>query len=108
MNQPMQPIKGLYAVTPDMQDTNALSVKVESVLSAGVRLLQYRNKSADDTTRREQALALAALCRRHAATFIINDDVALAAAVDADGVHVGAEDAELAAARAVLGPGKII
>jgi thiamine-phosphate pyrophosphorylase len=104
----MQPIKGLYAVTPDLADTALLVAKVETVLAAGARLLQYRNKQADERTRHEQAAALRDVCRRHGATLIINDDVALAATLDADGVHVGIEDAALSVARATLGRGKII
>ena len=104
----MLPISGLYAVTPDLVDTALLESKVEAVLAAGARLLQYRNKLADDHMRREQAEALRKLCRRHGAAFIINDDVALAAALDADGVHVGVDDMALAVARELLGRGKII
>ena len=104
----MRPIKGLYAVTPDLADTAALVAKVDAVLGAGVRLLQYRNKTADGATRRAQAQALCELCRHHAATLIVNDDVALAAAIDADGVHVGDDDAQVATARAQLGGDKII
>ena len=104
----MPPIKGLYAVTPDVADTALLLAKVEPVLAAGARLLQYRNKSADAARRGEQARALRAVCRRHAATLIINDDVTLARAIDADGVHVGADDPALAIAREQLGSQKII
>ena len=104
----MLPIKGLYAVTPDVADTALLLAKVETVLAAGARLLQYRNKSADAARRGEQARALRAVCRRHAATLIINDDVTLARAIDADGVHVGADDPALAIAREQLGSQKII
>jgi len=104
----MLPIKGLYAVTPDVADTALLLAKVEPVLAAGARLLQYRNKSADAARRGEQARALRAVCRRHAATLIINDDVTLARAIDADGVHVGADDPALAIAREQLGSQKII
>ncbi|MDB5812707.1 MAG: thiamine-phosphate diphosphorylase [Betaproteobacteria bacterium] len=104
----MQPIKGLYAVTPDTADTAGLVARVEIMLAAGAGLLQYRNKTADDATRGKQALALAQLCRRHGTTFIINDQVELAAAVDADGVHVGADDMALTTARARLGRDKII
>jgi len=104
----MRPIKGLYAVTPDMADTALLLAKVETVLAAGARLLQYRNKSADAAKRNEQACALRAVCRRHATTLIINDDVMLARAIDADGVHVGADDPALAIAREQLGSEKII
>jgi thiamine-phosphate pyrophosphorylase len=108
MNPLMLPIKGLYAITPDVADTALLLAKVETVLAAGARLLQYRNKSADQVKRGEQARALRAVCRRHAATLIINDDVTLARAIDADGVHVGADDPAFALAREQLGSEKII
>lgn len=104
----MNPIKGLYAVTPDLADTALLVAQVETVLGAGARWLQYRNKTVDDITRRTQALALRDVCRRHDATFVINDDVALACELDADGVHVGADDMGVEAARVQLGRGKTI
>ena len=104
----MKPIRGLYAVTPDLADTALLVGTVERALAGGARLLQYRNKSADDDTRRRQAAALLAVCRRHGATLIINDDVELAYELGADGVHVGAEDTAVPVARARLGSGKIV
>jgi thiamine-phosphate pyrophosphorylase len=104
----MNPIKGLYAVTPDLADTAALVAKVGIVLAAGARLLQYRNKSVDDAMRRRQARALLEICRDHGAALIINDDVELAYALDADGVHVGAGDAAVPVARTRLGAGKIV
>ncbi len=104
----MKPIKGLYAVTPDLADTALLMAEVESALAAGARLLQYRNKTVDDPVRREQAAALRDLCRRHDAAFIVNDDVELAHALGADGVHVGADDAAVSSARLRLGAGKIV
>ena len=91
----MAQIKGLYAVTPDLADTALLVAKVEVVLAAGTRWLQYRNKSINDGVRREQAEALRDLCRRHGATLIINDDVALACTLDADGVHVRGQGEQL-------------
>jgi thiamine-phosphate pyrophosphorylase len=108
MNLPMNPIKGLYAVTPDLADTAVLVSKVQTALSSGARLVQYRNKTVDGSTRREQAQALLDLCRHNGATLIINDDVALARSLDADGVHVGREDAAVRDARAQLGRGKIV
>jgi thiamine-phosphate pyrophosphorylase len=101
-------LTGLYAVTPDVADTLLLLTQTQAVLAGGVRLVQYRNKSADEYLRREQALALAALCARHGAKLIVNDHVELAFDVDADGVHVGADDAAVPVARARLGPGKIV
>jgi thiamine-phosphate pyrophosphorylase len=58
--------------------------------------------------RRDQAAALAAQCRVAAVPMIVNDDVELALAVGADGVHLGAGDGDLAAARARLGPGRLL
>ena len=103
-----QPISGLYAVTHDLADTAVLLAKAQAALAGGARLLQYRNKAADENLRREQAAALRALCRRYGAILIINDHVELAGEIDADGVHVGADDVGVAAARTRLGPGKII
>ncbi|RZT76586.1 thiamine-phosphate diphosphorylase [Azospira oryzae] len=103
-----RPRPGLYAVTPDGLETPRLLMLAEAALAAGIPLLQYRDKSGDDARRREQATALRALCRRHGTRLIINDDAALAREVDADGVHLGGEDGDLAAARALLGPDKLI
>ena len=101
-------LKGLYAVTPGLADTAGLLSRVEQALLGGVRLVQYRNKTADAARRRQQAPALLDLCRRHDARLIINDDLRLALAIGADGTHLGREDGDLAAARAVLGPGKLL
>jgi thiamine-phosphate pyrophosphorylase len=109
MNPPMnKAISGLYAITPDLADTAVLLAKTQAALAGGARLLQYRNKTADENLRREQAAALRELCRRYGAMLIINDHVELAREIDADGVHVGADDAGVAAARTRLGHSKII
>ena len=71
-------------------------------------MLQYRNKSASEGLRGEQARALLAVCRRYGVPLIVNDHVALASEIDADGVHLGCEDGDIAAARALLGAGKLI
>ena len=70
----MPGVRGLYAITPDLDDTALLLGKCEQVLKGGATLLQYRNKKAGTALRREQAFELAALCRRHACLFIVNDD----------------------------------
>jgi thiamine-phosphate pyrophosphorylase len=101
-------IKGLYAITPDETDTAELLRKVRLALLGGAQVLQYRNKAADATLRREQASALCELTHEFSVPLIINDDVMLAQQVDADGVHLGSEDGSVAAARAVLGNGKLI
>lgn len=102
------PRRGLYAITPDEADTARLLARVEAVLQAGAAWLQYRNKRADRPLREQQARALQALCRRHGVPLIINDDWRLAAALGADGAHLGEDDGELAAARAALGAGAIL
>lgn len=101
-------IHGLYAITPDLADTNELLRKVRLALQGGARVLQYRNKIADASLRLQQATALRHLTREFDTTFIVNDDAALAAQVDADGVHLGGEDGSVAAARALLGETKLI
>ena len=104
--------RGLYAVTPDpgpdpREDARWLQV-IATVLDAGVPLLQYRDKSVDSDLRLARARALADLCRTHDTLFIVNDSPALAAAVGADGVHLGRDDGTVAAARATVGPGAMI
>lgn len=103
--------RGLYAITPDWSDSRRLLETAEAVLAAGCRWLQYRNKAASDCHRQEQAVALRGLTRRYGARLIVNDDLDLALFCDADGVHLGEDDGELAKARLRLdaaGPGRIL
>ncbi|MDD4880720.1 MAG: thiamine phosphate synthase [Gallionellaceae bacterium] len=101
-------LSGLYAITPDWGDTARLITVTEAVLRGGCRLLQYRNKTASPCHRDEQAVALRGLTRRYEALLIINDDVDLALACEADGVHLGGEDGDLAEARRCLGTNRIL
>lgn len=96
-------LAGLYAVTPDEPRTDVLERKVGQALEGGAAAVQYRNKTAGSRLKLEQGRALAALCRAAGAAFIVNDDVELALALGADGVHLGAEDGDLAEARRRLG-----
>ena len=106
--QPLCPISGLYAITPDTLDTADLLRKTRLVLQGGARVLQYRNKLADAELQHIHAVSLRNLTREFHCTFIINDDAELAQRVDADGVHLGGEDGSVAAARAIVGDDKII
>jgi thiamine-phosphate pyrophosphorylase len=99
---------GLYALTPDDPDTQALVAKVRAAITGGAAAVQYRNKPADPARRAEQARALAALCRAASVPLVVNDDIELALAVDAAGVHLGRDDGDLAAARRRLGPGRVL
>ena len=102
-----QRVAGLYAVTPDIDDTPQLLGKVEAALAGGARLLQYRNKTASPALRLVQGRALLALCWEYQVPLIINDHLDLALALDAH-VHVGGEDASPSEARKRLGPDKIV
>lgn len=106
----MQPhkIHGLYAITPDEQNTDVLLAKVEATLQGGISILQYRNKLAGHKLQTQQARALLPLCRQYRVPFIINDSIKLCLTLDADGVHLGADDGNLSVARARLGADKIM
>ena len=99
-------VRGLYVITdgprPDLLDV------VAAALRGGAAMVQFRDKTDENARRRSDADGIAALCRRHDALFIVNDDVALAAAVGADGVHLGEDDADIAYSRTVLGDAAII
>lgn len=103
------PPRGLYAITDStLLADGRLLPAVEAALQGGAAVLQYRDKSTDQPRRRAEAEALLALCRRYRVPLLINDDVELALAIGADGVHLGRGDAALAAARARLGPAAIL
>ncbi|MFT3962659.1 thiamine phosphate synthase [Propionivibrio sp.] len=101
-------LRGLYALTPETPDAADCLARVEAALRGGVRIVQYRDKSADAARQRATAQALRALTRDAGALLIVNDSLPLALAVDADGVHLGGDDGDLAAARRALGPGRIL
>ncbi|UYB53193.1 thiamine phosphate synthase [Xanthomonas sp. AM6] len=102
------PPRGVYLITPDEADGARLLARVAPLLDQGVTWLQYRNKRAGAAQRLAQATALQALCAQAGVPLIVNDDVALAQAVGAAGVHLGEDDGDLAAARAALGPDALI
>jgi thiamine-phosphate pyrophosphorylase len=82
--------------------------QVESACRAGIRWIQLRMKQASDDEVRDVALAAKSICAAFGCTLIIDDRVAVAAAVDVDGVHLGKEDMTVSEARRLLGEGKII
>lgn len=95
----------LYLVTSP--EAEILKI-VELALKGGLTLVQYRDKEAKDCDRLEKAHQLCQLCHHYNALFIVNDRVDIALAVDADGVHLGQQDAPVAFAREVLGTHKIV
>ena len=102
--------RGLYAVTPDERYTPRLVALVGAALAGGAVLVQYRNKTAALELQREQISALLPLCHASGADLIVNDNVELAIELEADGVHVGRDDAaeSLTLVRQALGPNRIL
>lgn len=99
----------LYLVT-DTQLCKPLGV-VETVRRAvvgGVTMVQLRDKMATSAQLIELALAIKEVLQETGVPLIINDDLEAAVAADVDGAHIGQGDMVPAAARALLGPGKIL
>ena len=99
---------GLYAITPDIAETDLLLAKVEAALQGGINMLQYRNKTANHKLQTQQGRAILPLCRQYNVPLIINDSVKLCLTLDADGVHLGADDGNLAEVRSRIGKDKIL
>jgi len=101
--------RGLYVITTAPHDSvAALCATVALTLDGGARTVQYRDKSFDTERRMREAQSLVELCRARGAVMIVNDDIELAAATGAEGVHLGEDDAPIGDARAVLGPTALI
>ena len=98
--------RGLYAITDGPRAD--LLERAAAALRGGASMLQYRDKSDAAARRRAEAEALLAICKAHGALCIINDDVDLAHAVRAHGVHLGEQDDDLLRARDTLGRHAII
>mgnify|MGYP001147635117 CR=1 FL=1 len=99
----------LYAVT-DRHWLNGRTLVdvVKESLDGGVTMIQLREKSLDEGKFLEEAKELQALCRERHVPFIVNDNVDIAKAMDADGVHVGQSDIKGRDIRAMIGPDKIL
>ena len=100
--------KGLYLISPEFETTNAFVKALEPLLSAGVGLFQYRCKTRSLAYRVAEAKVIFSLCRSYDVKVIVNDDIALAEMLSADGVHLGRNDASLKEARDRLGNEAIV
>ena len=98
-------ISGVYLITD--QGSNLMD-RVRQALQGGISVLQYRAKGLEYGERLVEAAELKRLAARFGTSFIVNDDLRLAKELDADGVHLGQDDADIAEARELLGPHKII
>ena len=99
----------LYAVTDRYWlNGRTLYSVVEEALEGGTTFLQLREKNLDSEHFLEEAKELQELCRKYNVPFIVNDNVDVALAMGADGIHVGQHDMEAGDVRALLGPDKIL
>lgn len=100
--------KGVYVLTPEVGPAvfDSMLAMLDAALSAGVSMVQFRSKASGPNAeassagdRLSQARAVQTIARKNGALFIVNDDVELALSLGADGVHLGRDDGDLAAAR---------
>jgi thiamine-phosphate diphosphorylase len=108
----MRPLPGsfpLYFVTDGgLTAGRPILAVVEAALRGGAKLIQFRDKTLDEAAFEAAAREVLAACRLHGATLIVNDRVAVAARIGADGVHLGQDDMSPVEARRLLGPDAII
>jgi thiamine-phosphate pyrophosphorylase len=100
------PKNGLYAITPDGKSADEILEFTESVLKGGAKVVQYRDKSANDN--KVIAKELVTLCHAYNVPLIINDNIELAKEIGADGVHLGKDDGDVLQVRQCLGEKTII
>ena len=86
----------LYGITAEKFSLGRSNIEVvEEMIAAGVKIIQYREKEKKMLYKYEECKRLRELTKEAGVTFIINDDIHLALAIDADGVHIGQEDLPL-------------
>jgi thiamine-phosphate pyrophosphorylase len=109
MPSPPRALSGLYLILdPSLCQDQKLRDILQQTASAGVRLVQYRKKTASMKEAYDEALSLRKLAGQLGVTFIVNDRCDLALALDADGVHLGQTDLPYAYALKIMGAGKLI
>ena len=99
----------LYAVTDRAWvGTKSLYEQVKEALENGVTCVQLREKELDESDFLKEAKQISTLCKEHKVPFIVNDNVNIAIACKADGIHIGQEDMELTNVRKLVGEDMII
>ena len=101
-------LRGLYAITPDDTDAARLADLVARALDGGIDALQFRVKGGAPAHREDLARTVKALADAAGVPLIVNDDVTLALAIGASGVHLGRDDGDPAAIRARIGPHRLL
>ncbi len=100
--------RGFYFITDSGLSRNGILEDTRQALKAGAVLVQYREKALSFEARLAEARSVQALCRAAGRPFILNDEVELALAVEAEGLHVGQTDTEALVARQRLGKKAIL
>lgn len=101
-------LKGLYVITDEkLTPDDTVVAQAQIALQAGVKILQYRNKTNSDDEVKAVCVQLQALCKAHNATFIIDDRPHLAQKINADGIHIGKDDMSIQEARVIFPKGII-
>ncbi len=105
----MPTIARFQFVTPTPLELPSFYQMIDEVCAAGVRWVQLRDKAERPYAERKTiAQAVKAICKKHDATFIVNDYVQLAKEIEADGVHIGQKDMRIAEARIIVGSRLIV
>lgn len=99
---------GLYFITDSKLTKKTVIDNVKSAVKGGVKIIQYREKEASAEQMLEEAKEIKKLCQKNNVIFLVNDRIDIALAADADGVHLGQDDARYETARKLLGKNKII
>lgn len=98
------PQSDLYCITASEYSLGRSNQEVvKQMLEAGIKLIQYREKEFTMRQKLSECLAIRELCTEHKACFIVNDDIGLALAVEADGVHIGQDDLSAEKTRELIG-----
>lgn len=99
----------VYAVTDrNWLGEDTLTHQVELAIEGGASFIQLREKNLDEQHFLKEAVEIQELCKKHHIPFVVNDNVAIALQMNADGVHVGQSDMEAGKVREKLGPDMIL
>lgn len=97
-------LRGLYAITDEILTPHKTIVsQVQRAIEAGVKIVQYRNKTASDDEVEDICIELQNICKKYGAIFILDDRIELANKIKADGIHIGKDDIPLVEARKIFG-----
>jgi thiamine-phosphate pyrophosphorylase len=103
------PETDIYCITAKEYSLGRTNLEVvREMIEAGIKIIQYREKEKSMRDKYEECLQIRELTQKAGVTFIVNDDIALALSVKADGVHIGQKDLPLEKVRELVGEEMII